>query len=475
MPLTNDAADGARGADVLGHPRGLVYLCVSEAWERFSYFGMQSLLVLYLTHQLLLPGHVEHVAGFEAFRAAIERVTGPLSTLALASQIFGLYTGLVYLTPLLGGLLADRWVNRTATVTTGALLMPAGHFLMAFETSFLLAIALLLVGVGCFKGNIASQVGELYERDDLRRATAFQVFQFSITSAVIVSPLVCGTLGEKVGWHVGFGAAGVGMLIGLAMYLHGRPWLPAEIRATDGSARRSLSVGDWKVLALLIALLPLIAGAMVGNQQMFNAFVVWGEANFDMHLLGYEMPVTWLLSADAVISALCILASIAFWRAFARREGTRRPDQDCGRSGDYGAGSSAALHGGPPTADDRQPNFDWVGSGVRAGQRGRLRHARASGAVLLLEGCAPGAAGRDDRDVLRQFLPVQPGRRTPGRPARADAGHPVLVHARRHRRSVRGAAGGGRVLGSTSVSAGIGLMVRANWAEQLQSSDLVIW
>jgi POT family proton-dependent oligopeptide transporter len=316
MALT---ADARSGSDLLGHPRGLVYLCVSEAWERFSYFGMQSLLVLYMTHQLLLPGQVERVVGFEAFRAAVEQVTGPLSTLALASQIFGLYTGLVYLTPLLGGLVADRWLNRTATVTIGALLMAAGHFLMAFEAGFLLAIALLLVGVGCFKGNIASQVGELYDRNDLRRATAFQAFQFSITSAVIVSPLVCGTLGEKVGWHFGFGAAGVGMLVGLALYLHGRPWLPAQQRSADGSARPSLSAGDWKTLGLLIALLPLVAGAMVGNQQMFNAFVVWGEANFDLHLLGYEMPVTWLLSLDAVISALCILASIAFWRAVARR------------------------------------------------------------------------------------------------------------------------------------------------------------
>jgi POT family proton-dependent oligopeptide transporter len=307
------------GSDILGHPRGLVYLCVSEAWERFSYFGMQSLLVLYMTHQLLLPGHVEHVAGFPVFRAAIEQVTGPLSTLALASQIFGLYTGLVYLTPLLGGLLADRWLNRTATITIGALLMAMGHFLMAFEAVFLLAIVLLLVGVGCFKGNIASQVGELYDRGDLRRATAFQAFQFSITSAVIVSPLVCGTLGEKVGWHYGFGAAGVGMLIGLALYLHGRPWLPTPQRFADGGARPSLSASDWKKLAPLIALLPLVAGAMVGNQQMFNAFVVWGEQNFDLRLLGYEMPVTWLLSFDAVISALCILASIAFWRAFARR------------------------------------------------------------------------------------------------------------------------------------------------------------
>ena len=317
--MDSDEPASFTGSDVLGHPRGLVYLCVSEGWERFSYFGMQSLLVLYMTHQLLLPGHVERVAGFPAFRAAIEQITGPLSTLALASQIFGLYTGLVYLTPLLGGLVADRWLNRTATVTIGALLMAMGHFLMAFEAVFLVAIALLLVGVGCFKGNIASQVGELYDRGDLRRATAFQAFQFSITSAVIVSPLVCGTLGEKVGWHFGFGAAGIGMLIGLALYLHGRPWLPTPQRFTDGAARPSLSANDWRVLALLIALLPLVAGAMVGNQQMFNAFIVWGEANFDLHLLGYEMPVTWLLSFDAVISALCILASIAFWRAFARR------------------------------------------------------------------------------------------------------------------------------------------------------------
>ena len=307
------------GSDVLGHPRGLVYLCVSEGWERFSYFGMQSLLVLYITHQLLLPGHVERIAGFAAFRAGIEQITGPLSNLALASQIFGLYTGLVYLTPLIGGLVADRWLNRTATVTIGALLMATGHFLMASEAAFLAAMALLLVGVGCFKGNIASQVGELYDRDDHRRATAFQAFQFSITSAVIVSPLVCGTLGEKVGWHFGFGAAGVGMLIGMALYLHGRPWLPRPRQLTDGASRPSLSAADWRVLALLIAMLPLVAGAMVGNQQMFNAFVVWGEANFDLRLLGYEMPVTWLLSFDAVISAACILAWMAFWRAFARR------------------------------------------------------------------------------------------------------------------------------------------------------------
>jgi POT family proton-dependent oligopeptide transporter len=308
-------------ANLLGHPRGLVYLCVSEGWERFSYFGMQSLLVLYLTHQLLLPGHVEHVAGFGALRGAIEWVTGPLSTAALASQVFGLYTGLVYMTPLLGGLVADRWLGRTITVTSGAILMAFGHFLMASETGFVLAMILLLVGVGCFKGNIASQVGELYDPGDLRRATAYQIFQLFINVSVIISPLISGTLGEKVGWHYGFGAAGVGMLIGLGCYLPGRKWLPVHRPRTalpSGGADR-LTRTEWKTVLLLIALLPVLAASNLGNQQMFNAFVIWGEKSFDLHFLGHEMPVTWILSIDAFIAALCTLSAIAFWRAYSRR------------------------------------------------------------------------------------------------------------------------------------------------------------
>jgi proton-dependent oligopeptide transporter, POT family len=318
-----------RPTDLLGHPRGLLYLCLSEAWERFSYFGMQSLLVLYLTHQLLRPEHVHRVAGFGAFRAVIEGVTGPLSDAALASQIFGLYAGLVYLTPLLGGLVADRWLDRTATVTIGAVTMALGHFLMAFDPTFLLAMALLLAGVGCFKGNIASQVGGLYAADDPRRASAFQVFQLFISTSVIVSPLVCGTLGEKVGWHYGFAAAGIGMLIGLATYLWGRRWLPASATPAIGTARSArqaprLTRSEWGRVALLVALLPVLAGAMVGNQQMFNTFVVWGERSFDLHVLGRDMPVTWLLSFDALIAVGCLLLTIAFWRAYARRR--REPD-----------------------------------------------------------------------------------------------------------------------------------------------------
>src|SRR5262249_38102890 len=188
-------------------------------WERFSYYGMQALLVLYLTNHLFLPQNIGRVAGIETLRRAIEDVTGPRSPQQLASAIFGLYAGLVYLTPLLGGLVADRWLGRTKTVVIGASLMATGHFLMAFEASFLAALACLLIGVGCFKGNIAAQVGDLYAPSDKRRASAFQIFTLAVQIAVILAPIVCGTLGEKVAWHWGFGAAGVGMFIGLVVYL----------------------------------------------------------------------------------------------------------------------------------------------------------------------------------------------------------------------------------------------------------------
>src|SRR5262245_20367653 len=136
--LTSDA-DLPLDRRFLGHPLGLGYLAFAEAWERFSYYGMLSLLTLYMSQQLLLPGHVEHVAGFATFRSVIEGAYGHLSPLALASAIYGLYAGGVYLTPLAGGFIADRLLGRTLTITIGAILMAIGHFLMAFDQSFLVA------------------------------------------------------------------------------------------------------------------------------------------------------------------------------------------------------------------------------------------------------------------------------------------------------------------------------------------------
>ena len=179
--------------DFFGHPRGLWYLAFTEAWERFSYYGMQSLLVLYMVKYLLLPGRIEHIAAFESVR----RLYFGLEGQALASAIFGTYTAIVYFTPIFGGFLADRLLGRRRTVLLGALTMAAGHFLMAFEAAFLFALLCLILGCGMFKGNIASQVGSLYKPEDLRRADAFQIFYLGINAGVIASPLIVGTLGEK--------------------------------------------------------------------------------------------------------------------------------------------------------------------------------------------------------------------------------------------------------------------------------------
>src|SRR6476660_10297176 len=254
----NDTSDRS----FLGHPRGLGYIAFAEAWERFSYYGMQALLVLYMVHRLLLPGHVEHVAGFGVYHRLINSIYGNLSTQALASTIFGLYTGLVYLTPIAGGLIADRWLGRTRTITIGALLMAAGHFLMAFDVSFLLALTCLLCGVGCFKGNLASQVGALYPIGDNRRADAFQIYYLFINGGVIAAPLIAGTLGEKVGWHYGFGAAGVGMLIGLTIYLAGRKHLPPDSPVVEEREKHipktPMTRRDKMAIIVLLALLPVL-------------------------------------------------------------------------------------------------------------------------------------------------------------------------------------------------------------------------
>ena len=320
IPLAVDMVTEADHS-FLGHPRGLAYLAFTEAWERFSYYGMQTLLVLYMVGQLLHPGHIEHIVGFATFRAAVERAYGgTLSSVALASAIFGLYTGLVYLTPIAGGFIADRWLGRTRTITIGALLMATGHFLMAFDASFLIALLCLLSGVGCFKGNIASQVGALYAPNDLRRADAFQIYFLFINAAVIAAPLIAGTLGEVYGWHYGFGAAGVGMLISLVIYRSGRKWLPTEqsLSRVESTQRRSLSRDERSAVIVLILLLPVLAIGSIGNQQIFNAYLLWVPNNVDIVFFNRPMPTTWLITVDAVVSVTALIASVAFWRLWAK-------------------------------------------------------------------------------------------------------------------------------------------------------------
>ncbi len=328
MTAQSETAAGIKAGNdtaFLGHPAGLGWLSASEFWERFSYYGMLTLLVLYMTHTLLNPGHIEHVLGFATFRRVLEAVYGRLSPLALASDIYGLYAGLVYLTPIFGGFLADRFIGRTRAVILGASLMALGHFLMAFEASFLIALSCLLTGVGCFKGNLATQVGDLYGHDDPRRADAFQIYYLGIQIAVIGSPLLCGWLADRYGWHWGFGAAGVCMLIGLAIYLAGRPNLPPErLRQAKNEARPPLSRGDWRNIVILVVLVPVLAISTVGNLEIFNAYLVWAEKTYDLSPLGFRIPVTWLISFDSIVSTATMALAVLFWRWWA----TRRTEPD---------------------------------------------------------------------------------------------------------------------------------------------------
>jgi proton-dependent oligopeptide transporter, POT family len=328
--MTDAVWQKPEGKDILGHPRGLWYLVFAEAWERFSYYGMQALLVLYLTQYLLLPGNIETVAGYVPFHGFLQSIFGELGTpLATAGAITGLYSAGVYVTPIIGGWLADVFLGRTLAVTIGASLMVAGHFLMAFDFAFIAAIGCLFVGVGFFKGNIASQVGELYAPEDLRRGTAFQTFLLGIQIAVIIAPIVTGGLGEGVAWHYGFGAAGVGMLVGLVVYLSGRKYLPPERPRGRGAAKAApapkLTGRDWATMLVLIALLPVLAATAIGNQEIFNAYLLWGDANYNLVFFGQTMPTSWLISLDAIISTITVGAAIVFWTWWSKR--WKEPDE----------------------------------------------------------------------------------------------------------------------------------------------------
>ncbi len=312
--------------DFFGHPRGLWYLAFTEAWERFSFYGMQALLVLYMVKYLLLPGRIEHVIGFESFR----QLYGGIEGQALASAIFGTYAASVYLTPIFGGFLADRLLGRRRTVLLGALTMAAGHFLMAFEGLFLFALLCLVLGSGMFKGNIASQVGALYKPEDLRRADAFQIFYLGINAGVIASPLVVGTLGEIYGWHYGFAAAGVGMLIAIAIFLSGQKYLRGEETAARAAAvaktpRAKLTGRDWRAVIALLALIPVMAIAIVPNNQIFNAYLVWGDQQFDLNFMGKKLPTTWLVTLDAIVSVSFLALVALFYRWYGKRY--REPDE----------------------------------------------------------------------------------------------------------------------------------------------------
>src|SRR5436305_10870006 len=173
-------------SDLFGHPRGLTFLFSTEMWERFSYYGMRALLTLYMVKYLLLPGHHEGVIGLATLRSMLESISGPLGVQPFSSHLYGIYTGLVYFTPLIGGIIADRVLGQHYTILIGAALMAVGHFMMAFEPLFLIALTVLVVGNGAFKPNVSAQVARLYAPGDHRRDRAYSIFYVGINLGAFV-------------------------------------------------------------------------------------------------------------------------------------------------------------------------------------------------------------------------------------------------------------------------------------------------
>jgi POT family proton-dependent oligopeptide transporter len=234
-----------------GHPRGLSTLFFTEMWERFSYYGMRALLILFMTAAPAAGG-----LGFDT---------------PTAGAVYGLYTSMVYLTTLPGGWVADRLIGAQRAVLYGGVLIAAGHFSMAVPSlaTFYLGLLLIVLGTGLLKGNVSVIVGRLYSLEDARRDAGYSIFYMGINTGAFIAPLVCGYLGQRVDWHIGFGAAGVGMTIGLVQYMFGRRLLgdaglaPADAGSPHAQRRQRTQATRWT--AIVVALLAVFAaGAYTG-------------------------------------------------------------------------------------------------------------------------------------------------------------------------------------------------------------------
>lgn len=322
MPRSKPAA---APASFFGHPRGIVVLAGTELWDRISFSGMQAILVLYMVEQLLAPGHAAHILGFGGFSGVIEAMVGRLSPQGLATQIFGLYVGITYLTPLIGGAIGDRWIGRRRAVTLGALLMTAGHFCMAFEASFLIALTLIALGAGFLRGNLVPQVAELYALDDGRRAVAFQIYASMVAIGAFISPLITGCLSQAFSWHVAFTFAGVGMLAGLVWYLAGQPMLPAERRAHRDSSIEPLGPEGRRAVWALAAIVPFCTLFWIAQAQIWNTYNLWVRDHVDLRLGAWTLPVPWLQAFDGLSPLLALPFLLAWWKK--REQAGAREDE----------------------------------------------------------------------------------------------------------------------------------------------------
>ena len=311
-------------ATFLGHPRGLLYLFSTELWERFAFYGMVSLLTIYMVNHLFQPGHVEHVLGYYRMKAIVEWMFGSLTTQGFASQIYGIYIFFAYLLPLLGGIAADQWLGQRKAVLVGAILLSAGYFMMSIEALFFFSLPLIFFGNGLFKPNISTQVGNLYAHGDPRHDRAFSIFYVGINIGGVLGPAICGTVGEDVAWSYGFILAGLGIAGGAFIYLYGLRHLPQDAltrKRAEKTEHAPFTGMEWKRVGALL-LLSLLNAFFWGVWYLqFNIMTLWADKNTERHigLFNFTVPVTWFQMVNGIfIFALTPLVTMLWARQAAR-------------------------------------------------------------------------------------------------------------------------------------------------------------
>ena len=285
--------------EVIGHPKGLFLLFMAEMWERFSYYGMRALLIFYLVQHWLF-------------------------TDSEASIIYGAYTALVYITPVVGGYLADRYIGQRKAVLFGAVLLTLGHFFMAFEGDggqadpvinvFWMALALIIVGSGFLKANISVIVGQLYTRTDVRRDPAYTIFYMGINVGAATASIICGYLGQTYGWQYGFGLAGFGMLIGLIFFVLGKPLLMGK-----GEPKDPAKIKGGKEFAIYGAgiAMVLLCWAAIQYQEMVGYVLGTFGGGLVLYVLFTAVTKLHPEERDRIFAAMfLILTSIVFWALF---------------------------------------------------------------------------------------------------------------------------------------------------------------
>lgn len=295
-------------AGFLGHPRGLMLLFFVEMWERFSYYGMKALLILYL----------------------VDARNWPVSR---AANLYGNYTALAYIAPLLGGWLADKFLGARRSLVLGGIVIALGHFTLAFdsEPTFYLGLLLVILGTGLFKPNVSTMVGELYGPEDERRDAGFTIFFMGISVGAFLAPLACGYLGQKIGWHYGFAAAGVGMVIGLLLYLWGRDRYLAEIgyRAAGRSESRAkkvpLSREERRRMAAVLAVVLLTIPFWACYEQFGSSLSLFADRHIARTLGSFEIPASWFQSINPIVILVFAPLLVSLWQWMERRH--REPSE----------------------------------------------------------------------------------------------------------------------------------------------------